>query len=86
MDVNADYVLKFLAGVQYPASKNELVEWAADHGADAYVRAAVKELPERSYASEMDVRSAAEAVELGEAPYSADSETVTERATDSSAT
>ncbi len=81
MDVNPDYVLKFLAGVEYPASKDDLVERAVQEGGDAYVRAAVKALPERRYVSADDVRRAVDEVELGEAPYSADTTAQTPRPT-----
>lgn len=81
MDVNPDYVLKFLTDVEYPASREELVECAARQGGDAYVRAAVKALPEREYAGADDVSRAIGEVELGEAPYSADTTAQTPRPT-----
>ena len=81
MDVNPDYVLKFLSDIEYPARKDDLVECAVRQGGDAYVRAAVKGLAEREYLTEEDVRRAIGEVELGEAPYSADTTAETPRPT-----
>ena len=81
MDVNPEYVLKFLSDIEYPASKEELVECAARQGGDAYVRAAVKALPDRQYATEDEVSGAIAKVEVGEPPYGADTTAQTPRPT-----
>jgi Protein of unknown function (DUF2795) len=40
---------KFLKGVDYPASKDELVRHAKDNGADETVLEALRALPDRQY-------------------------------------
>jgi hypothetical protein len=40
---------KFLAGVDYPASRDQLVEHARSHGADQDVLEHLKQLPDRGY-------------------------------------
>jgi hypothetical protein len=42
-------VQKFLKGVDYPASKREIVETARQQGADMSVLRALERLPERQY-------------------------------------
>ena len=84
MDVDPEYVLKFLSGVEYPATKDDLVRQATEQGGDAYVRAAVKELPERQYGTVTEVSGALSQIELGDAPYSADTDAPTPKPTGSS--
>jgi hypothetical protein len=40
---------KFLGGIDYPASKDDLVAHAEQSGADEEVLSHLRELPERSY-------------------------------------
>ncbi|GDY29017.1 DUF2795 domain-containing protein [Gandjariella thermophila] len=42
-------VQKFLSGVDYPASKEDLVRHAEQHGADRQVLDALRSIPERRY-------------------------------------
>ncbi len=46
---NPIQIQKFLAGVDYPAKKRELVEHAKEHGADEIVLATLERLPDREY-------------------------------------
>jgi hypothetical protein len=46
---NPIQVQKFLRGVDYPASKDELVRRAKDNGADETVLEALRALPDRRY-------------------------------------
>jgi hypothetical protein len=40
---------KFLSGVDYPASRDQLVEHARQQGADSEVLERLKQLPDRSF-------------------------------------
>ncbi|QYC40819.1 hypothetical protein Nocox_16025 [Nonomuraea coxensis DSM 45129] len=40
---------KHLSGVDYPASKNDLVQAARDHGADDDIVKALENMPDREY-------------------------------------
>ncbi len=56
--VNPIQVQKFLSGVDYPASKQELVEHAKDEGADRNVIATLENMPGRKFDSANDVSKA----------------------------
>jgi len=47
--VNPIQVEKFLKGVDYPASKQDLVKHAQQQGADQQVLESLKQLPDRNY-------------------------------------
>lgn len=51
-------VQKFLGGVSYPATKQELVQYASDKGADEEIVNLLDTLPERDYDSPADVSKA----------------------------
>ena len=51
-------VQRYLGGVDYPASKETLVETARGGGADDEVLDALESLPDRDYDSPTDVTSA----------------------------
>jgi hypothetical protein len=51
-------VQKFLAGVDYPASKQDLIEHARQHNADPDVIEALEQLPDREYNGPNAVSSA----------------------------
>lgn len=55
---NPIQVQKFLGGIDYPATRDELVAKAKDSGADADVVKALEGLPERDYDSPTAVSSA----------------------------
>ncbi len=57
-EVNPIQVQKYLSGIDYPASKQELVRRAEDQGADDNVRQTLERLPEREYNSPNDVSEA----------------------------
>ena len=47
--VNPIQLEKYLKGVDYPASKNDLIKHAQQNGADQRVLDTLKQLPDRSY-------------------------------------
>jgi hypothetical protein len=46
---NPIHVQKFLGGIDYPASKDTVLETAKKHGADKEVLAALERIPDREY-------------------------------------
>lgn len=63
VDVNPDYVQKFLAGLDWPASKEEIVEVAEREGAGEPIVSALRQLPDQSYGSAEEIASAVSGVE-----------------------
>ncbi len=47
--VNPIQLEKFLKGLDYPISKADLVKYAEQHGTDDNARAALQQLPDRTY-------------------------------------
>ena len=47
--VNPVQVQKFLGGIDYPASKQDLIKTAKSHGADERVLNLLKKLPDKKY-------------------------------------
>lgn len=47
-----------LSGIEYPASREHLVEYAGGHGAPESVLDALRNLPERNYSDAADVGQA----------------------------
>ncbi len=60
-EVNPIQLQKFLGGIDYPVSKDELLDVAEEHGADKRVMDVLNGLPDRQYDSPTDVTSAATA-------------------------
>lgn len=58
MTVNPIQVQKFLGGIDYPASKETLVERAVSQGADDEVRDTLERLPDQEFNSPNDVSEA----------------------------
>ena len=54
--VSPTQVEKFLRDVDYPASKDDLIEAAQSHGADQNVIEALREMPTNRFDSPADVR------------------------------
>ncbi|MGV0111621.1 MULTISPECIES: DUF2795 domain-containing protein [unclassified Arthrobacter] len=54
-------IQKALGGVDYPASRDDLVKHAEDKGADASVLDTLKNLPDREFDSPTDVNKEASA-------------------------
>jgi hypothetical protein len=54
-DINPIQVQKALGGIDYPASKEDLVKHAEEKGADEEVLSALKDLPDRKYETPADV-------------------------------
>ena len=52
---NPIQVQKFLAGIDYPASKADIVRVAKDNGADNEVRSALEGIADREYDGPTDV-------------------------------
>jgi hypothetical protein len=58
MTVNPIQIQKFLKGVDYPASKEDLLANAERNGADEDVRATLAQLPDEEYETPADVSQA----------------------------
>jgi hypothetical protein len=58
MTVNPIQMQKFLKGVDYPASKSDLLETAERNGADEDVRTTLERLPDEEYQTPADVSQA----------------------------
>jgi hypothetical protein len=56
--VNPVQVQKSLKGVNYPASKNDLLKQVDDQGGDEDVRATLEKLPDKTYQTPVDVSEA----------------------------
>ncbi|NTV30671.1 DUF2795 domain-containing protein [candidate division WWE3 bacterium] len=56
--VNPIQIQKFLAGVDYPATKDELVDSAVEQGADDSVIESLQSLPDQEYQKPTDVSEA----------------------------
>lgn len=56
--VNPIQVQKFLKGVDYPASKQDLIDKAQEYGADNNMRQMLEQLPEQEYDTPADVSKA----------------------------
>jgi hypothetical protein len=57
-EVNPIQVQKFLEGIDYPASKDEVVRAAKDHGADQNVQQTLERIPDQTFDSPNDVSAA----------------------------
>jgi len=58
MTVNPIQIQKFLKGVDYPASKEALLQNAERNGADEVVRTTLEHLPDQEYETPADVSQA----------------------------
>jgi hypothetical protein len=58
MAINPIQIQKSLKGVDYPASKSDLLKNAEREGADEEVRATLEQLPDEEYESPADVSEA----------------------------
>jgi hypothetical protein len=56
--VNPIQVQKYLKGVDYPASKDDIVRTAEEQGADEDIRATLDRLPDQEYETPADVSEA----------------------------
>ncbi len=56
--VNPVQVQKFLSGIDYPASKEEILRTAEEQGADENVRRTLERLPDQKFNSPNDVSEA----------------------------
>ncbi|PZV03167.1 MAG: hypothetical protein DCF32_14265 [Leptolyngbya sp.] len=56
--VNPIQVQKFLKGIEYPASKQDVVEHAKQHGADENVCATLEQMPDEEFETSADVSKA----------------------------
>jgi hypothetical protein len=57
-DVNPVQVQKFLGGIDYPCSKQDLIDTAKGQGADKNVISTLEQLPDKNYDSPTDVTKA----------------------------
>jgi hypothetical protein len=55
---NPIQVQKFLSGMDYPASKDEIVEHAKSKGADENIMDTLEQLPEEDYETPADISKA----------------------------
>ena len=58
MTVNPIQIQKFLKGVDYPPSKEALLQNAERNGADEVVRTTLEQLPDQEYETPADVSQA----------------------------
>lgn len=56
--VNAVQIQKFIQGIDYPASREDLVEHAREHGADDRVISKLESLPDEQFNTPADVSQA----------------------------
>ena len=56
--VNPVHVQKFLGGLDYPASKEDLMKRAEQEGADQELRSILEQLPDQNYETPADVSKA----------------------------
>jgi hypothetical protein len=61
--VNPIQLQKHLKGIDYPASKQDLIDHAEEHGADDNVRSLLEQLPDEEYETPADVSKAVGEVE-----------------------
>ncbi len=61
--VNPIQLQKYLAGMDYPASKDDVVRRAAENGADDDVRSTLEQLPDVSFDSPAAVSKAVGALD-----------------------
>jgi hypothetical protein len=64
--INPVQVEKLLKGLNYPASKQDVIKYAELHGADENARQALQELPDRTYESPVGISKAVGEMERGE--------------------
>jgi uncharacterized protein DUF2795 len=58
MAVNPIQIQKYLKGINYPASKRDLLQNAEREGADEDVRTTLEQLPDQDYESPAEVSKA----------------------------
>jgi hypothetical protein len=58
MAVNPIQIQKYLKGINYPASKRDLLENAEREGADEDIRTTLEQLPDQEYENPADVSKA----------------------------
>lgn len=63
---------KALQGVEFPSSKDELIDYAAVRGADSKTLQALRALPDRSFENKDDVVDAVPQEPEGDAPGGTD--------------
>lgn len=56
--VNPIQVQKYLKGVDYPASKEDILKMAEEHGADEELYASLEQLPDQQFDTPADVSQA----------------------------
>jgi hypothetical protein len=61
--VNPIQLQKYLAGMDYPASKDDVVRRAAENGADDDIRSTLEQLPDDSFDSPAAVSKAVGSLE-----------------------
>lgn len=61
--VNPVQIQKYLSGVDYPASKEDLIKRARDQGADDSVQQTLQQIPDQQYQTPADVSQAIGKVE-----------------------
>lgn len=58
MAINPVQMQKFLGGLDYPCSKNELIAYAEEHGADEKALQTLHKLPRKTFNKPTDVSRA----------------------------
>jgi len=61
-NINSLQIQKFLTGIDYPTTKEELVEYALDQGADEDILATLRQLSEDIFYSPTEINSSLNAM------------------------
>jgi hypothetical protein len=64
--INPVQVEKLLKGLDYPASKQDIIKYAEQHGADENAREALRHLPDQTFEGPIGVSKAIGAMDRGE--------------------
>lgn len=56
--INPVQIEKFLKGLDFPADKQEVIEYANQHGASSEIRQALNSLPEKTFDSPVGLNKA----------------------------
>lgn len=63
--INPIQVEKLLKGLDYPASKQDVIKYAEQHGADENAREALQHLPDQTFDSPIGISKAIGSMERG---------------------
>ncbi len=64
--VNPIQLEKYLKGLNYPAKKDDIVQYAQQHGADENVKSALQQLPDQTFDGPTEISKAIGQIDRGE--------------------